>query len=211
MSTFSQTSEELEGVPTDVVIQPFADQILVLITQLGKVGNLVRIQYQPACIMTDEHSGSVDTSHNARHSTSATFRATSKPIRAVFTSPIAFDPAYSVTRASAVRTSPRAPLTVCIADCDTRVVCRSGGPNGPWQARRDSRGRVETGSGRCARGVERSREEGVSGSDEDGEESFDTVMKSFSVRRVSVARRSRDPGPMGSLRLTQACCALHSS
>lgn len=45
MLTYSQHSEEMEGIPTDVVVQPFADQILVLVTQLGKVGNLVRVQY----------------------------------------------------------------------------------------------------------------------------------------------------------------------
>ncbi|KAI0797993.1 hypothetical protein C8Q75DRAFT_801895 [Abortiporus biennis] len=37
-----QTSITLEGVNTDVLIQTFADRILVLITQLGKVGNLIQ-------------------------------------------------------------------------------------------------------------------------------------------------------------------------
>lgn len=31
------------GVPTEVLIQTFADRILVLVTQLGKVGSLVRV------------------------------------------------------------------------------------------------------------------------------------------------------------------------
>lgn len=44
MLAVSHHAEELEGVQTDVVIQAYADQILVLITQLGKVGNLVRIR-----------------------------------------------------------------------------------------------------------------------------------------------------------------------
>ena len=32
---------EIEGVQTDVLLQAFADRILVLVTQLGKVGSLV--------------------------------------------------------------------------------------------------------------------------------------------------------------------------
>lgn len=43
MLTTSQLTRELEGIKTDVVIQAFADQILVLVTQLGKVGSLVRL------------------------------------------------------------------------------------------------------------------------------------------------------------------------
>lgn len=39
-----QTSRELEGRDTQVFMQSFADRILVLVTQLGKVGNLVRPQ-----------------------------------------------------------------------------------------------------------------------------------------------------------------------
>ncbi|KIP09551.1 hypothetical protein PHLGIDRAFT_102801 [Phlebiopsis gigantea 11061_1 CR5-6] len=41
MSATSQITQVLEGIPTDVVIQPFADRIFVLITQLGKVGSLI--------------------------------------------------------------------------------------------------------------------------------------------------------------------------
>lgn len=37
----SQITRLLDGVSTDVLIQVFADRILVLITQLGKVGSLV--------------------------------------------------------------------------------------------------------------------------------------------------------------------------
>lgn len=38
-----QLAREIEGVNTEVVIQRFADCTLLLITQLGKVGNLVRL------------------------------------------------------------------------------------------------------------------------------------------------------------------------
>ena len=34
-------AREIEGVQTDVLLQAFADRILVLVTQLGKVGSLV--------------------------------------------------------------------------------------------------------------------------------------------------------------------------
>ena len=37
-----QSSKVINGIQTEVVLQPFADRILILITQLGKVGNLVR-------------------------------------------------------------------------------------------------------------------------------------------------------------------------
>jgi hypothetical protein len=36
-----QLSKDLEGIPTDVLVQKYADRVLVLVTQLGKVGNLV--------------------------------------------------------------------------------------------------------------------------------------------------------------------------
>lgn len=42
----SQT-QEIEGIPTTVVVQHFADRVLVLVTQLGKVGNLVRPALHP--------------------------------------------------------------------------------------------------------------------------------------------------------------------
>ncbi|KAJ7774919.1 hypothetical protein B0H16DRAFT_1408037 [Mycena metata] len=37
-----QLSRELQGNNTEIVIQTFADRILVLVTQLGKVGNLIQ-------------------------------------------------------------------------------------------------------------------------------------------------------------------------
>jgi len=37
----SQT-REIEGISTTVVVQHFADRVLVLVTQLGKVGNLIQ-------------------------------------------------------------------------------------------------------------------------------------------------------------------------
>ncbi|TFK92311.1 hypothetical protein K466DRAFT_573158 [Polyporus arcularius HHB13444] len=35
-------AREIEGVQTDVLLQAFADRILVLVTQLGKVGSLIQ-------------------------------------------------------------------------------------------------------------------------------------------------------------------------
>lgn len=45
MASFTprQTSRELGGKHTQVFMQSFADRILVLVTQMGKVGNLVRL------------------------------------------------------------------------------------------------------------------------------------------------------------------------
>lgn len=40
----SQIKGEIESVPTEVVLQAFADRILILVTQLGKVGTLVRLE-----------------------------------------------------------------------------------------------------------------------------------------------------------------------
>ncbi|KAG2750578.1 hypothetical protein P692DRAFT_20831781 [Suillus brevipes Sb2] len=42
MLSIHSTSIELEGVHTDIMVQGFADRILVLVTQLGKVGNLIQ-------------------------------------------------------------------------------------------------------------------------------------------------------------------------
>lgn len=44
MLTQKQSSKVINGVKTEIVLQPFADRILILITQLGKVGNLVRLR-----------------------------------------------------------------------------------------------------------------------------------------------------------------------
>ena len=44
MLTQKQSSKDINGIKTEVVLQPFADRILILITQLGKVGNLVRLR-----------------------------------------------------------------------------------------------------------------------------------------------------------------------
>ncbi|KAJ7709831.1 hypothetical protein B0H17DRAFT_916134 [Mycena rosella] len=37
-----QISRELQGHLTEIVLQTFADRVLVLVTQLGKVGNLIQ-------------------------------------------------------------------------------------------------------------------------------------------------------------------------
>lgn len=41
MSKFLQTSVLIHDLRTELVVQPFADRILVLVTQMGKVGHLV--------------------------------------------------------------------------------------------------------------------------------------------------------------------------
>ena len=41
MSRFLQTSVLVGDLRTELIVQPFADRILVFVTQLGKVGNLV--------------------------------------------------------------------------------------------------------------------------------------------------------------------------
>ncbi|CCM04605.1 uncharacterized protein FIBRA_06787 [Fibroporia radiculosa] len=43
----SQLSRELDGTSTQVLLQNFADRILVLITQMGKVGNLIQATIPP--------------------------------------------------------------------------------------------------------------------------------------------------------------------
>ncbi|KAG7447892.1 uncharacterized protein BT62DRAFT_946645 [Guyanagaster necrorhizus] len=42
-----QTAKELAGNLTEVVIQTFSDRILVLVTQLGKIGNLIQATLPP--------------------------------------------------------------------------------------------------------------------------------------------------------------------
>lgn len=41
MITPRQISRDLDGKFTEIVVQTFADRVLVLVSQIGKVGNLV--------------------------------------------------------------------------------------------------------------------------------------------------------------------------
>lgn len=43
----AQAIRDLDGVPTEVLLQAFADRVLVLVTQLGKVGNLIQATIPP--------------------------------------------------------------------------------------------------------------------------------------------------------------------
>ncbi|KAG6336413.1 hypothetical protein ID866_2686 [Astraeus odoratus] len=43
MLDFCQTSVDIDGVRTDILVQPFADRTFVQVTQLGKMGNLVHL------------------------------------------------------------------------------------------------------------------------------------------------------------------------
>lgn len=54
MLSIHSTSVELEGVHTDIMVQGYADRILVLVTQMGKVGNLVHIQLLHLISTTNE-------------------------------------------------------------------------------------------------------------------------------------------------------------
>ncbi|KAH7889367.1 hypothetical protein F5I97DRAFT_1843773 [Phlebopus sp. FC_14] len=42
MLNFVQTAVDVEGVQTQLVVQPFADRTLVLVTQRGRVGNKIQ-------------------------------------------------------------------------------------------------------------------------------------------------------------------------
>ncbi|KAG0707667.1 hypothetical protein DFH29DRAFT_592474 [Suillus ampliporus] len=42
MLSIHSTSVDIEGVPTEIMVQAFADRVLVLVTQMGKVGNLIQ-------------------------------------------------------------------------------------------------------------------------------------------------------------------------
>jgi len=41
MQPSSQLTRSLDGIETELLVQSFSDRVLVLITQVGKVGNLV--------------------------------------------------------------------------------------------------------------------------------------------------------------------------
>ena len=43
MKSISKLDVEIEGVKTEVLIQSFIDRVLLLVTQLGKVGCLVSV------------------------------------------------------------------------------------------------------------------------------------------------------------------------
>ncbi|KAG1827192.1 uncharacterized protein BJ212DRAFT_1310805 [Suillus subaureus] len=64
MLSIHSTSVELEGVPTEIMVQGFADRILVLVTQMGKVGNLIQASIPlttPLLSAHDEESNSLTT------------------------------------------------------------------------------------------------------------------------------------------------------
>ncbi|KAF8844460.1 hypothetical protein BDN67DRAFT_962811 [Paxillus ammoniavirescens] len=42
MLNFLKTSVDVQGLSTEIIVQAFADRILVLVTQVGKVGNLIQ-------------------------------------------------------------------------------------------------------------------------------------------------------------------------
>ncbi|KAI6045744.1 hypothetical protein EDC04DRAFT_2598660 [Pisolithus marmoratus] len=56
----SQACTEINGIQTDLLIQPFADRIFVQVTQLGKVGNLIQASV-PSTVLIDS-SGVSDSS-----------------------------------------------------------------------------------------------------------------------------------------------------
>ncbi|KAI6150463.1 hypothetical protein BKA82DRAFT_993244 [Pisolithus tinctorius] len=52
MLNSSQACIEINGIQTDLLIQPFADRIFVQVTQLGKVGNLVQVSIPSTALLT---------------------------------------------------------------------------------------------------------------------------------------------------------------
>ncbi|KAI6028701.1 hypothetical protein F5J12DRAFT_807098 [Pisolithus orientalis] len=51
MLNSSQACIEINGIQTDLLIQPFADRIFVQVTQLGKVGNLVQVSIPSTALL----------------------------------------------------------------------------------------------------------------------------------------------------------------
>lgn len=47
MLSSANIARELDGARTEVLLQAFADRILVLVTQMGKVGTLVSVVADP--------------------------------------------------------------------------------------------------------------------------------------------------------------------
>ena len=43
-----QLTQEIKGVQTELLIQRYVDRLMVIVTQLGKVGLLVRFRYNCA-------------------------------------------------------------------------------------------------------------------------------------------------------------------
>ena len=50
----TQVTRDIAGNNTDIVVLPYADRVLVLVTQLGKVGNLVS-PFHPCIVDLSEH------------------------------------------------------------------------------------------------------------------------------------------------------------
>lgn len=57
MLASTQMARELDGERTEVLLQAFSDRILVLVTQVGKVGNLVSLSDKSELGQCSETSG----------------------------------------------------------------------------------------------------------------------------------------------------------
>lgn len=176
MLTTSQLTRELEGIKTDVVIQAFADQILVLVTQLGKVGSLVRLCmrfYYILCV--DSRSNlSVDTSNDAGYSSSTTTRTFSRPFGTFAASAFPLHPAYTRSRTSSIRARANIALLVRVPDRHSPLDSRSGWRIGQWEEGRYCRYCVAEVAGRR---VYSARAEGVCRSNENGDRAIEAIMK----------------------------------
>ncbi|KAI6118878.1 hypothetical protein EDD16DRAFT_1535054 [Pisolithus croceorrhizus] len=63
MLNSSQACVEINGIQTDLLIQPFGDRIFVQITQLGKVGSLIQVSMPSTVLLAS--SGASDSSRLA--------------------------------------------------------------------------------------------------------------------------------------------------
>ncbi|KAG2078226.1 hypothetical protein BDR04DRAFT_1087977 [Suillus decipiens] len=61
MLNIHSISVELEGVPTEIMVQGFADRILVLVTQMGKVGNLIQASIPSTTPLLSAHDEDLTT------------------------------------------------------------------------------------------------------------------------------------------------------
>ncbi|KAF9246325.1 hypothetical protein BU15DRAFT_39569 [Melanogaster broomeanus] len=56
MFNFLKTSADVQGLRTELIVQAFADRILVLVTQVGKVGNLIQASIPPTTPLRSDHA-----------------------------------------------------------------------------------------------------------------------------------------------------------
>ena len=124
MLTSSRISRNLGGNNTEMILQAFSDRILVLVTQMGKVGNLVVI-FSQSCEYVSEGNltdPSIHPSYCA--AASATHRGPISARSSTSSVATSCNSTHSSSRKCTYRAHADIAFAICSPDCDHNLDCR---------------------------------------------------------------------------------------